>query len=226
MSFESSPWGTPSPQEAPAANPWRAVDTNPWAQEVAPPTPEAQESRFKMMLGLGKKATETIVAFQPESKLAKMSQFAESIPSNMTSFGGATEQVRGAFDSVKNDAQTAWENKSDILQASGSYAMNAGLEVGKQGLGAAMDVLKKDTGVSYERNVETGERELKVRKAKLAKFALKAAFTGGTSVVNTGRKAGTAGIQGVRKGAVAQVKDARSQALQSAKSYAYGQFAA
>jgi len=194
--------------------------------EVAPPTPEAKESRFKMMLGLGKKATETIVAFQPESKLAKMGQFAESIPSNMTSFGGATEQVRGAFDSVKNDAQTAWENKGDILQAGGTYAMNAGLEVGKQGLDAVMDVLKKDTGVSYERNQETGERELKVRKAKLAKFAVKAAFTGGASVVNTGRKAGVAGVQGVRKGSVSQVKDARSQAVKSAKSYAYGQFAA
>lgn len=116
--------------------------------------------------------------------------------------------VAAGAQNTHNVLQNAYSNREQIAQGALDYGKRAGIRVAGEGARAAMDVIAKRTGVS----VETGnnnERQLKVRKLKLARFALKLAVSGGSYGVKVGVEAAMAARKGVVTGAKDEYMSAR-----------------
>ena len=102
---------------------------------------------------------------------------------------------------VYDAAQSAYNNRGQVLNSAFEYGKGAGVRVAGAGAQAALDVLKKRTGVSVERG-EDGQDRLKVRKLKLARFVLKVIASGGAYgakvAVEAGLKARRSAVKGAR----------------------------
>lgn len=168
--------------------------------------------------GLAKASELTGKAGRMIGRLAPGSKLDRGLKS-ATGYMEAGSSLAGGIGGVTESAQSAWDNRGQIMQGAAGYGLEAGLRVAGSGANAALNVLDKRTGISIEKG-EDGKNKLKVRKAKLARFALKTVMTGGAIIPKVGVEAGLAARKAVTKGAQGELKAAR----QSAKDMAMDAF--
>lgn len=166
--------------------------------------------------GLAKASELTGKAGRMIGRLAPGSRLDKGLKS-ATGYMEAGSSLSGGIGGVMESAQSTWDNRGQLMQGAAGYGLEAGLRVAGAGASAALNVLDMRTGISIEKG-EDGKNMLKVRKAKLARFALKAVMTGGAIIPKVGVEAGLAARKAVTKGAQGELKAAR----QTAKDMAMG----
>ncbi len=131
------------------------------------------------------------------------------------SLTGAAAEISGMASQYGNMASAVTglnQDRGAAMNQAAGYAREAGMRVAGAGVSAAMESFGNASGVTMERG-DDGQNKLKVQKGKLAKFALKAVFSGGKNIVGAGREAVVAGANGARSAAQGEVAMARGAAM-------------
>ena len=201
-------------------DPFAAADTVARHDTVGGPNHELGErvkERFRKiggaivdLSGILAKGSDMARRFMPGSKIDQ--GFAAANGYMETGFS-----VAGGVQNTHNVMQTAWQNRDQVAQAAMGYGKEAGYRVAGAGASAAMDVMAKRAGISLEQG-DDGKNRLKIRKLKLAKFAIKFALSGGSYGAKVGVEAAMAARKGAVSGAMQEYKVAKQSGIDMAGS--------
>ena len=188
----------------------------PDARDGRPPLSERLKEKLGTVLNIGGRAVRSVMG------LMESGTFGLKAASRSEQIGQMYEVSRNApqaYNTVRNDMATAWDNRSQHANQAMNYMGTAGKETAMAGVMGAMQDLGERTGISYDR-----ENGLSVKKAKLARFAVKAALAPHATAANTLRGAATAGLGAAKEEGWGQLQQARSSAQDAAMNYARNAF--
>jgi hypothetical protein len=194
--------------------------------DARPPLSERLKEKIGTVLNVGGRAVRSMMSLMEGNKFASQAAGRAEQMSQMYNMAGNAQQAYGnvgqGFNTVRQDANAAWDNRAQYGRQAANFVGNAAMETGKAGLAGAGEYAMNRYGLQRDREARFGITV--ANKRALARGVMRTAINPQAEAARLAHGAFNAGRREATASARGQMAAARSNARGAAANYARGIF--